>query len=81
MRIPRGNFWWLLVAVGVTDTAAFVANNAGMAVGHVSVVSVLSSLYGAITVLLSWIFLRERVGASQWLGIFLIFAGIVFVSL
>jgi drug/metabolite transporter (DMT)-like permease len=81
VRIPRGNIWWLLAAVGVTDTAAFVANNAGMAIGHVSVVSVISSLYGAITVLLSWIFLRERVGKSQWLGIFLIFAGIVFVSL
>jgi len=80
-RIPRGNIWWLLAAVGLTDTAAFVANNAGMAIGHVSVVSVLSSLYGAVTVLLAWIFLRERIGKSQWLGILLIFAGIVLVSL
>ena len=49
--------------------------------GQVSVVSVLASLYGAVTVLLSWIFLRERLERSQWFGIILIFIGIVLVSL
>ncbi len=81
LRLPRGSVWWLVLAVGVMDTAAFVFNNEGLRVGHVSVVSVLASLYSAVTVLLSWIFLRERLERSQWLGIFLIFAGIVLVSL
>jgi drug/metabolite transporter (DMT)-like permease len=81
LRIPQGGVWWLLAAVGVMDTAAFMANNAGLLTGQVAVVSVLASLYGAVTVLLSWIFLRERLEPSQWFGIFLIFAGIVFVSL
>jgi drug/metabolite transporter (DMT)-like permease len=81
IRLPRGGVWWLLLAVGVLDTAAFVANNAGLSTGQVSVVSVLASLYGAVTVLLSWIFLRERLERTQWLGIVLIFAGIVMVSL
>jgi drug/metabolite transporter (DMT)-like permease len=81
IRPPRGSVWWLLLAVGVLDTAAFVANNAGLSTGQVSVVSVLASLYGAVTVLLSWIFLRERLERSQWLGIVLIFGGIVLVSL
>jgi drug/metabolite transporter (DMT)-like permease len=81
LRLPRGKVWWLLLAVGILDTAAFVANNAGLSTGQVSVVSVLASLYGAITVLLAWIFLRERLERSQWLGIVLIFIGIVLVSL
>lgn len=81
LRLPRSSVWWLLAAVGLMDTAAFVANNAGLKTGQVSVVSVLASLYGAATVLLSWIFLRERLERSQWLGIALIFAGIVLVSL
>jgi drug/metabolite transporter (DMT)-like permease len=81
LRIPHGGVWWLLAAVGVMDTAAFMANNAGLLTGQVAVVSVLASLYGAVTVLLSWIFLRERLEPSQWFGIFLIFAGIVLVSL
>ena len=80
LRVSRGSIWWLLLAVGVLDTCAFVANNTGLRLGHVSIVSVLASLYGAVTVLLSWIFLRERLARSQWLGIFLIFAGIVLVS-
>jgi drug/metabolite transporter (DMT)-like permease len=81
LGLPRGSVWWLLAAVGIMDTAAFVANNAGLHTGQVSVVSVLASLYGAVTVLLSWIFLRERLEPSQWLGVFIIFVGIVLVSL
>jgi drug/metabolite transporter (DMT)-like permease len=81
LRLPSGNVWWLLLAVGILDTAAFVANNAGLSTGQVSVVSVLASLYGAFTVLLAWIFLREHLERSQWLGIVLIFIGIVLVSL
>jgi drug/metabolite transporter (DMT)-like permease len=81
LSLPHGVVWWMLAAVGFMDTAAFVANNAGLHIGPVSVVSVLASLYGAVTVLLSWIFLRERLERSQWLGIVLIFAGIVCVSI
>jgi drug/metabolite transporter (DMT)-like permease len=81
LRLPRGRVWWLLLAVGILDTAAFVANNVGLSTGQVSVVSVLASLYGAFTVLLAWIFLRERLERSQWLGIVLIFIGIVLVSI
>ena len=80
IALPRGSVWWLLLGVGLLDTAAFVFNNAGLQTGQVSVVSVLASLYGAVTVVLSWIFLRERLERSQWLGIVLIFAGIVLVS-
>jgi len=71
----------MLAAVGLIDTSAFVANNAGLHIGQISSVTVLSSLYGAVTVLLSWIFLREKVERSQWFGIVLIFIGIILVSL
>jgi drug/metabolite transporter (DMT)-like permease len=81
LKLPSGSVWWLLAAVGFLDTAAFVANNAGLHTGQVSVVSVLASLYGAVTVILAWIFLREKLERSQWLGIILIFAGIVLVSI
>lgn len=81
LALPRGSIWWLLAVIGVMDTVAFVANNAGLHLGQISVVSVLASLYGAVTVLLSWIFLRERLERSQWSGVALIFAGIVLVSL
>jgi drug/metabolite transporter (DMT)-like permease len=80
LRFPGGGVWWLLVGIGVLDTAAFVAGSAGLAIGPISVVTVLVSLYGAVTVLLAWVFLRERLERSQWLGVALIFAGLVLVS-
>jgi len=80
LRVPAGNTWLLLATVGVTDTIAFVSNNAALRLGQVSVASVLASLYGAVTVLLAWIFLRERLERTQWCGIVLIFIGIVLVS-
>jgi drug/metabolite transporter (DMT)-like permease len=45
-----------------------------------SVVSVLASLYGAVTVGLAAILLKEPVSRVQWFGIVLIFAGIVLIS-
>jgi drug/metabolite transporter (DMT)-like permease len=70
---------WLL-GIGVLDTGAFVLNNLGMQLEQVSVVSVLASLYGAVTVLLSTVILREKMSRWQWLGIIAIFAGIALIS-
>jgi drug/metabolite transporter (DMT)-like permease len=79
--IPRGSVWWFIAGVGILDTAAFVCNNLGLATDQVSVVTILASLFSAITVILAWIFLEERLHWSQWLGILIIFVGIVLVSL
>src|SRR5215813_2127904 len=65
---------------GLLDTAAFVLSNVSMQMEQVSVITVLASLYGAVTVLLAATFLSERVSLAQWLGIIAIFAGIFLVS-
>lgn len=69
-----------LAGMGALDTSAFVMSNYGMRIEQVAVVSVLSSLYGAVTVGLAAIFLRERVSRWQWLGILAIFSGIILIS-
>lgn len=66
--------------MGILDTGAFVLSNRGMQIEQVSIMTVLSSLYGAVTVLLAAILLRERIGAVQWCGIIAIFAGILLVG-
>ena len=81
LALPKGLVWWFVLGTGIFDTAAFLCNNIALAIGQVSIVTVLVSLYSAVTVLYAWIFLRERLERSQWCGIALIFAGIFLVNL
>ena len=69
-----------LAGMGALDTCAFVMSNYGMQIEQVAVVSVLASLYGAVTVGLAAIVLREPVSRWQWVGIVSIFAGIFLIS-
>lgn len=78
---PRGTIWWMLAAIGLFDTTAYLASNLGLATGHISLVTVLGSLFAAVTVFLAAAFLKERLEKTQWLGIVLIFAAIILVSL
>jgi drug/metabolite transporter (DMT)-like permease len=81
IELPRdGKVTGWLLGMGVLDTGAFILNNLGMKLEQVSVVSVLSSLYGAVTVLLAAVVLRERLRMVQWIGIVGIFVGIVLIS-
>ena len=47
---------------------------------RLDVAVVLSSLYPAVTVLLSRIFLKEKISVSQWLGVGLCFAAVIMIS-
>ncbi len=81
IAIPRGRVWWYLAGVGILDTAAFVAATIGFTTAQVSIVSVLSSLFSAVTVFLAWLFLRDRLQWNQWFGVGIIFIGVVLVNL
>lgn len=80
MALPgeRAGRW--ILGVGILDTSAYVLNNFGMQREQVSVVSVLASLYGAVTVGLAATLLGERISRVQWAGIVGVFAGIVLIS-
>jgi drug/metabolite transporter (DMT)-like permease len=79
-RLPWGDLRWMALSMGCMDTGAFVLSNHGMQMEQVSVISVLGSLYGFVTVALAAIFLREHVSRWQWFGIVTIFAGIFLIS-
>lgn len=81
LQLPRGRVWWYICAIGIIDTVAFIAYNVGLTVAQISIVSVISSLYSAVTVVLAWVFLRERLQRSQWFGIGVVFAGLVLVNI
>lgn len=80
MRLPRGDARPLALGTGILDTSAFVVCAYGMRMEQVAIISVLSSLYGAVTVALAAIFLREHISRWQWAGIVSIFLGIYLIS-
>jgi drug/metabolite transporter (DMT)-like permease len=79
LGLPR-SARWISLGMGVGDTSAFVFSNRAMQIEQVAVISVLGSLYGAVTVALAAIVLREHVSRWQWLGIASIFSGIYLMS-
>jgi drug/metabolite transporter (DMT)-like permease len=79
LELPRGAWRWV-VGVAVFDSAAFVAYNLGVATQLTAVVTVVSSLFSAVTVFLAMWFLRERLSASQWASVVVTLIGVGLVS-
>lgn len=78
--LPDVGAKWPILGMGLLDTSAYVLNNYGMRLEQVSVVTVLSSLYGAVTVGLAATILKEKIWRVQLAGIVAIFAGIALIS-
>ncbi len=81
--LPRltARHWLLIIAASALDTLAFLSYNTGIATAYVSVVTALASIFSAVTVVLAWLVLRERLAHSQWLGVLGILTGVLLVSL
>jgi drug/metabolite transporter (DMT)-like permease len=69
-----------LAMVGVLLTAATALFTAAVTIGLLSVVSVLGSLSPVVTIALAQIFLHERLGRRQWVGVAVVFAGVVLLT-
>lgn len=80
LKFPPRNLWWTLIAIGLFDTFAYIGYTTGMLQGDISLVTMFSSLYSVVTIILAWIFLRERLYRNQWLGISVILLGIFIVN-
>ena len=70
-----------MVLAGLFDGAgsAFVVLAAHA--GRLDVAAVLCSLYPATTVILAWVFLRERISRWQFAGLMLALSAIVMITL
>jgi drug/metabolite transporter (DMT)-like permease len=80
VRLER-EVWPFAVGAAILDTIAFLCFSVGVSGTYVSVVTALSSIFSAVTVLLAWIFLRERLSMSQWVGVAGLLVGVLLVSI
>ena len=69
-----------LLIIGALDFSATAFFALATEQGLLSVVSVVGSLYPAVTVVLARVVLAERVARSQELGVVLTLAGVVAIS-
>ncbi|KQZ83179.1 hypothetical protein ASD56_12725 [Microbacterium sp. Root166] len=65
---PR-HAWWLAITCGALDAAANALALVALRLGELSIVSALTALYPAGTILLAAVVLRERVALVQWVGL------------
>jgi drug/metabolite transporter (DMT)-like permease len=80
-RLPGSSRAWLLLAgVGIGDTGATLLYGAASTRGLLSVVSVLSSLYPIVIVVLARVLLAERVARPQLAGVALALTGVALIS-
>ncbi|QBD76106.1 DMT family transporter [Ktedonosporobacter rubrisoli] len=71
----------LLLLAAIFDSGALLAFNLGIGQTYTTIATALTSLYSAVTVLLAWLFLRERLTIGQWMGVGAILLGVLMVSI
>jgi drug/metabolite transporter (DMT)-like permease len=80
-EVKDSSAWPFLVFNGVFDIAGNVFFILSGQAGRLDVASVLSSLFSGVTVMLAWIFLRERLTRGQWIGVVSAFVAIVLMTI
>ncbi len=71
---------WLIL-IGVCDVSAFLGFGLGVSSGYVSIVSPVAASFPLITIILARIFLKERLGINQKIGIVGIIIGLILLSI
>jgi drug/metabolite transporter (DMT)-like permease len=79
--MPPRETWTLCILNGLIDIAGNAFYILSAHTGRIDVAAVLGALYPASTVLLAWIFLKEKISVVQGLGIALAFVAIVLFTL
>jgi uncharacterized membrane protein len=80
-KVGDKSAWTFLILNGVFDIAGntfFILSGQS---GRLDVASVLSSLFSGVTVMLAWIFLKERLTRGQWIGVLSALVAIVLMTI
>jgi drug/metabolite transporter (DMT)-like permease len=78
--VPRAA-WGVVIVNGLLDVGGNFFYILALRAGRLDISAVLSSLYPGATVILAWVFLKERISRPQWVGIFIALVAIALFSL
>lgn len=71
----------VLSLMGIADSIALASVVAAGGMQNAQYAAVAASVFGLLTILLAWMFLKERMSALQWAGCGITFAGIGYLAL
>ena len=72
---------WLLILMGCADGVALLSVLKAGTLSNAHYASVSSSMFGLLTIMLAWVFLKERMTSRQWIGCLVAFSGIGYLAL
>jgi uncharacterized membrane protein len=80
-KVEQPSAWSFLILNGIFDVGGNVFFVLAGQAGRLDVASVLSSLFSGVTVMLAWIFLKERLTRGQWIGVASALVAIVLMTI
>jgi len=71
----------LLAAMGALDAVALAVVIYAGTQTFATFASVTASVFGLVTIVLAWAFLKEKITPKQWMGVFLVFLSIIILGI
>jgi drug/metabolite transporter (DMT)-like permease len=81
MELPILNQVPIIALAGVFDTGGNVFYALATRIGRLDISAVLASLYPAVTVMLAWIILKEKLAFRQWVGVLLAMIAVILIAI